>query len=86
MYYLVNGYRFTQKNVCSKNQQKLIRQIWTVTLKNYMKMSFKRLSKKPFYLFLKMFSQDFSNRSYTSIKIILAYFYIIENIENSLPL
>ena len=86
MYYLVNGYRFTQKNVCSKNQQKLIKQIWTVTLKNYIKMSFKRLSKKLFYLFLKMFSQDFSNRCYTSIKIILAYFYIIENIENSLPL
>ena len=50
----------------------------TVALQNYIKMSFKRLYKKLFYLFLNSFSQHFSNRSYRNIKIILAYFYIIE--------
>ena len=52
------------------------KQILTVSLRNNAKISSKRLYKYHFYLFL----QHFSNKPYSNVKIIIAYFYIIKPI------
>ena len=62
------------ENVFSKTSKK---RISTVALQNYTKISFIRLIKNLSYL---MFSQQFSNRPYPSVKTILAYFHIIKTI------
>ena len=61
-----------------------VQQILTFALQNYAKISFKRLYKSLYNLsylfFFTNFSQNFSNRPYPTVKIILAYFYIIKTI------
>ena len=58
------------KYIFNKTSRK---QILMVALQNYTKISFKRLCNK-------VFSKNFSNRSYANFKITLTYFHIIETI------
>ena len=57
-----------------------VQQILTVALQNYAKISFKRLYKSLYNYSYLFFFTNFSNRPYPTVKIILAYFYIIKTI------